>query len=481
MAKFNEKAHTVKTTNISGHAAYALDDKLKLATQVMTSFMNEPKFYGDNTDDIISTARKVAKADGMFVAKLAIYTRTVMNMRSTSHMLCAVLSHDVKGEEYVRRTIKACVVRGDDAVEIFSAYKALFPNDAVPNSLRRGLKDAIDAMDEYSIAKYQCTSSAVKMADIIKLCHAERRPGVTDACIEGNLAKPTSWETELSAHGNNKETWEKLIAENNVPYMAALRNLRNMIAANPDNFDEILERLANKEAVAKSRQLPFRFYSAYRSVEDIASSKVLDALEDAIDASLENCPRFSGRTVIAVDSSGSMNQRLSRKSSLSCADVAALLGACAAKLSDEAWVYTFASDARKRPFTSRGGILAQMNNLRGNGGCTNMGAVFDVIDAENIDCDRIIILSDNEVNYDLMWSFRGETKTIQTKADAYRRKVGHDVWVHAADMAGYGTSQFIGKDTNIIAGWSEKIFNLIPMAESGANGLVDEVERITIP
>ena len=110
-----------------------------------------------------------------------------------------------------------------------------------------------------------------------------------------------------------------------------------------------------------------------------------------------------------------------------------------------------------------------------------MGAVFDVIDAENIDCDRIIILSDNEVNYDLMWSFRGETKTIQTKADAYRRKVGHDVWVHAADMAGYGTSQFIGKDTNIIAGWSEKIFNLIPMAESGANGLVDEVERITIP
>ena len=480
MAKFNEKANGIKTTNICGHVAYALEDKVKLATQVMTSFMNEPKYYGDNTPDIIETARKVIAEDGLFVAKLAIYTRNTMNMRSTSHMLCAVLAHDVKGEQYVRPTIKACVVRGDDAIEIFSAYKALFPNEPIPNNMRRGLKDAIDAMDDYSIAKYQCKADAIKMADLIKLCHANRRPGVTDACIEGTLNKPTSWETELSAYGNTKETWEKLIAEDNVPYMAALRNLRNMITAAPDNFDVVLTRLTDKQAVAKSRQLPFRFYSAYRSVENIASTKVLDALEDAIDASLENCPKLPGRTAIAVDVSGSMWQRISRNSSISCADVASLLGICAAKLSDEAWLYTFADNARKIPIASHGGVLSQMDKLRGSGGCTNMGSAFEMIDADGIDVDRIIILSDNEVNRDGIWANKGK-QCIQTLADAYRNKVGHDVWVHAIDMMGYGTAQFTGKHTNIIAGWNEKIFNLIPMAESGTDAFINDIENVKIP
>ena len=48
MSKFNTTA-TIKTTNKAGHVAYGMTDKSKLVTQVLCSFINEQKFYGDNT------------------------------------------------------------------------------------------------------------------------------------------------------------------------------------------------------------------------------------------------------------------------------------------------------------------------------------------------------------------------------------------------------------------------------------------------
>ena len=45
------------------------------------------------------------------------------------------------------------------------------------------------------------------------------------------LATAITWETELSAKGNNAEAWEGLINARKLPYMAALRNLRNIFLA----------------------------------------------------------------------------------------------------------------------------------------------------------------------------------------------------------------------------------------------------------
>ena len=42
---------------------------------------------------------------------------------------------------------------------------------------------------------------------------------------------PKTWETTLSAKGNKKEVWEDLIMSNSVPYMAMMRNLRNILKA----------------------------------------------------------------------------------------------------------------------------------------------------------------------------------------------------------------------------------------------------------
>lgn len=40
---------------------------------------------------------------------------------------------------------------------------------------------------------------------------------------------PKTWETLLSAKGNNAETWTDLILNHKLPYMALMRNLRNIL------------------------------------------------------------------------------------------------------------------------------------------------------------------------------------------------------------------------------------------------------------
>lgn len=71
------------------------------------------------------------------------------------------------------------------------------------------------------------------------------------------------------------------------------------------------------------------------------------------------------------------------------------------------------------------------------------------------------------------------SKPVQALADAYRNRTGNDIWVHAIDLQGYGTQQFHGKKTNIISGWSEKVFAFIALAEQGEGNLEKTIEQYT--
>ena len=62
MAKFNSSP-SIKTTNHEGHVAYKMSNKSKLVTQVLTSFFNEKKFYGDNSKEMMELIPKVIKED----------------------------------------------------------------------------------------------------------------------------------------------------------------------------------------------------------------------------------------------------------------------------------------------------------------------------------------------------------------------------------------------------------------------------------
>eukprot|EP01113_Clastostelium_recurvatum_P018405 TRINITY_DN2169_c0_g1_i12.p1 TRINITY_DN2169_c0_g1~~TRINITY_DN2169_c0_g1_i12.p1 ORF type:complete len:2586 (+),score=522.10 TRINITY_DN2169_c0_g1_i12:146-7903(+) len=101
-----------------------------------------------------------------------------------------------------------------------------------------------------------------------------RRLGLTgeyDSSRAGKRMKlpvPETWETLLSAKGNKASTWEELIEHKKLPFMAMLRNLRNLIytGVHPRYHRWVMNKLTNAETIANSRQFPFRFFSAYEVI-----------------------------------------------------------------------------------------------------------------------------------------------------------------------------------------------------------------------
>ena len=475
MSKFNQN-QSIKTVNNCGQTAYKMSDKEKLVSQVLTSFFNESKFYGDNSEDMQKTIVSVIKTEPEFVSKLAIFARRVFNMRSVSHVLTAYLAHENEGKPFVRDTIKGVTVRGDDVTEIMAFYIDTFGKRPIPNSLKKGINDVLVNFDEYTLAKYKGDGKSVKMRDLICMCRPSPKDDEQSAmwkrCIEGNLKTPVTWETELSKNGNNKQTWEKLIDSGKVGYMAYLRNLRNILQAEPSNLQKVLDVIQDTDRVKKSKQLPFRYLSAYKAVSDIAGSKVFDVLENALEISVENMPKLQGTTVIAVDVSGSMSCRISAKSGICYYEIALLLGLVSNKICENSLFYTFNHEIHKFDFSSKTPILETLKNIDCGGG-TDMYLPFKEMLDKKIKADRIIILSDNECN-SINWYSK---KSVQQMADEYRKQSGQNLWVHAIDLAGYGTQQFHGDRTNIIAGWSEKVLDFIQLAENGTTNLIKMIEE----
>jgi len=145
-----------------------------------------------------------------------------------------------------------------------------------------------------------------------------------------------------------------------------------------------------------------------------------------------------------------------------------LLGVVAVRICEESVFLTFDTDLYKPVVPTVGGILVQVRSIPVHGGGTQMELPFKHLIKEGIKVDRIILLSDNEVNC-------GDAKPIQALADEYRREVNPDCWVHGVDLQGYGTQQFIGGRTNIIAGWSEKLLDFIKIAEEGVDTLTKRI------
>jgi len=106
---------------------------------------------------------------------------------------------------------------------------------------------------------------------------------------------------------SDREQWELVLPE--MGYMATLRNLRNFDKAGlkETHRKQVGIRLADPREVENSRQLPFRFWAAYMN----SSAYWQRYLGQALDHSTRNVPVLPGRTLVLIDTSGSMSVPMS--------------------------------------------------------------------------------------------------------------------------------------------------------------------------
>ncbi len=480
MSKFNAKpTFTRKTTNLAGGAAFKESAKLELASLILTSFVQE-QFYRTEKQTVERLYDLIeAMGDKKFAAKAAIYARNEFGMRSITHLLAATLGFTVKKETWTKSFFEKVVRRPDDITEILACYMSNF-GKPIPNAMKKGLGSAFGKFDGYQLAKYRGEGKDFSLIDAVNLLHpmpTDKNRDALKALVKNELRSTDTWETQMTKAGQKaakegltddetlelkKDAWAQLIRSRKLGYFALLRNLRNILeACDKDNglLTEALAQLTDPKLIEKSLVLPFRFLTALDEIEKTnfsGSSKAVQALNKAVDIALKNVPKFDGKTLVVLDVSGSMSGRP--------ATIGSLFAATLIK-SNEADFMTFSDEAQYRTVNTSDSTLSIARAMRFASGGTNFQAIFK---KANRKYDRFIILSD-------MQGWIGGGAPTAELAD-YKKRLNASPKIYSVDLQGYGTLQFPEDNIYAIAGFSEKILEVMKLLEADRRALVTTIE-----
>lgn len=478
------------TTNKAGGQAFRLSAKYRLLSLMATSFF-EDQFYRTKAQTLVELRQAITDVnDPLFVAKAAIYVRNEFAMRSVTHAVAADIAKNVKGETWTKLFYNQVVRRVDDAYEILAAYLHLH-GKPIPNSLKKGLGLALSKFDAYQLAKYKGQNGGVKLVDLFNLVHPkpnEKNQEAFRKLIEGDLASTDTFESELSAAGQNAENevqksankaaaWKKLVGDKKIGYFALLRNLRNIMEqADDETLAQACTMLQDAHLIEKSLVLPFRFMTAYGEIKKMAASsktrQVMRAIDGAVTTSLANVPKFPGKTLVALDTSGSMGSTTDPKCPLA---KGALFAGVLAKVNDAdimLWDDS-ASYLNYNPTASVTGIVEEIQRAP-HGGGTALGVAFKKADKKY---DRVIILSDFQ-----SWAEGGGywAKRPTEEYAAYCKKHSANPKIYSFDLQGYGTTSFPEANTFYLCGFSDKTMDIMTLLEQDQDVLINLVNAIQL-
>lgn len=403
---------TVDAVTHAGAKAYTVSPYLTLRRSVLSCMLWEGEFYEDG-ESIGKRIQTLAKAvTPTQLAELAVEARSVGNLRHVPLLLAAELARrgsDEKHFDAPRRligdTIANTIQRADEICE----FLALLSNGDTGNlkkyithQVKQGLGRAFNRFDEYQFAKYN-RKRDITLQHALRLTRPKPKSAEQQAIFDKiragtGLQTPDTWETNLSAGADKRDTFERLLSDGKLGYMALLRNLRNMEQAGV-NRDLIVEALAARKGA--HRVLPFRWIAAAK-----AAPKFEAEIDAAMLATLQQAPKLMGKTIVVIDVSGSMyGSRVSAKSDLDRAWAAAALGAIMREVCDDPVIYaTAGNDGTRKHQTElvpnrRGMALADavyhMCRPLGGGGIF-LNQVCNFLHDKEKDAVRTIVFTDEQ-------------------------------------------------------------------------------------
>ena len=475
MARFNTASAPLRTVNLAGGPAYIQSPELELISILLSSFVKND-YYRKSDDTIAKIVELIPRlTDPKFAAKAALYARNTFGMRTATHVVGGEIAHMMRGCGWTKGFFERLFRRPDDAMETWAYYMAKYGKRSLPNSLKKGTRAALAGYTAYQIGKYKGEGREVNLRDLVNLTHPTRTPAI-QALMTTGISSDT-WEVALTQAGHDGETaeeteqfkgaaWKRLLTEGKLPYFALLRNIRNIAEQAPDCIGMLCDQLINREAITKSLVLPFRFVKAFEAIEQsniLHSKALIIALTTALDISLKNCPKLPGRTCIALDESGSMQGEPIK--------IGALFTAVLYKSNPDADIVSFSGHARYRQLNPLDTTMSIARQLEKDyrGASTDFDSIFKIL---KVPYDRIIILSDMQA-----WV---QPRTPAGALGAYSLSARKRPKVYSWDLKGYGSMQFPESNVFALAGFSEKVFDLMAALEEGLDGLVAKIKQVEL-
>lgn len=494
-----------KVLNHERAEAFSMSPESELYTTVVTSSLGDT-FYEGSDARVERISKLIQKTNPEFVAKLAVYARTQMNMRSVPLVLAVELAKTTSGNGLVSKAVKGVVKRADEITELLAYYQMANMRSGakklnkLSKQVQKGLSHSFNTFDEYQFAKYN-RQGAVKLKDALFLVHPKAKDdsqqALFDKIAKDTLETPYTWETELSGVGQKdfdgkkakveamRQKWEELIDSGKLGYMAALRNLRNMLLYNvsQEHIAKVCNLLSNKQAVANSKQLPFRYLSAYRELAGNNTEKtamLYAALEAAVTQTAANIKGFDRKTsvMIACDVSGSMYKNVSAKSTVRLFDVGLVLAMLLQSRCRNVQVGMFGDRWKIIDMPSKN-ILANVQEFYKREGevgyATNGHLVIQDLLTRRVMVDKVMMFTDLQ-----LWNTGMITTPIRAAWKSYK-KLNPSAKLYLFDLAGYGTTpvQIKEGDVYLIAGWSDKIFDVLQAIEDGSTA-IEKIKQVVL-
>ena len=533
MSRFNKRKELKTEINLAGGESVSVTDpRLKLYELVATNLITN-KFYESSSDNLVRLREVIAQCPPMFVAQLAVYARSNLNLRTAPLVLMVELAKIHRGDDIVSRGTFHSIQRADELAEVLGYYQHINGSvKKISKQLQKGIAQAFGKFDEYQFSKYKGSGKDITLRDAMFLTHPKpltaERADLYARIASNSLVLAGTWESKKSAMGQevsnksekekvaaDKEVWEQMIDSRKMGYMAILRNLRNIIKAgvSQEHLVKVASFLTNEKAVANSKQLPFRFYTAYKEINELADMEsrfssraalfsmhgprvirvaiadevdpvdariILEAVKKAGIMSLSNLEIFSptDRVVSVLDVSGSMSYApISEKSTIFPIEVGAFYSSMMAHLNSGCRMAYFGTkfgwEERRdvNPFSlpTESGDLAKKH---GHG--TSAHRVFERLLKDNVRVDKLILWTDVQF-YD-----RADSATFRKGWHEYRSKFPECKLI-IIDLLGYGKGNPVESDgqTFIVNGFSSETFKTLSNL-TNTNVILKEIESVRI-
>lgn len=511
------------TTNFMGGKNYTLSALQTLKMISASSIFGEPSYYrpskesprqvdkliapydvlapykGRTTTQIMEDAiDKALDEDFLGTLTWAKELRNEYNMRLNPQVIMVRAACHSKRKEFTTEypgafnAFQQTVMHRADEPATQVAYY-LYMNKSkhnMPTILKKTIANRLERASAYELNKYK--NAEIGMIDTVRITHANSTL-INDLMLDMLEVdkEDQTWEQMRSAG----KDWKTIFNSCHMGHMALLRNLRGVFTEVDEiNFcKEYLTKLKN--GVLGGKQFPFRYYSAYKAVKECHEinfqSMILSALEECMDISLDNMPKFEGRLMALTDNSGSAWGTIPTEyGSVTVAEIDNLSAVIAAARADDGYVGKFGDKLKVYPVNSRKGILTQALEISKDQGrdvgTGTEGGVWEffknAIDNKE-HWDHIFIFSDQQAGHGGLYGTSNQAKQYNARnygindyswcsrmnvfemIQTYRRKVYDKVNVYSIQTAGYDNMVVPehAYRTSIFSGWNGNFLTFAAM------------------
>jgi len=520
------KGPLTTTTNEAGGRAYERSDKEALAQLALTSCFNGV-YYATAEEQLEKVKELAAKAEPMFLAKLAVFARQHGGMKDAPAVLLTILS---KKDPTLYRAAFPLVC---DNGKVMRGHAQMMRSGLVRKSFGFAAKSMFGKWFDrspWSIFK-QSSGQGMSMADVIRLTHPKPKTPEHEVLFAYLLGKKLTDEqtAKLPPSVQEYEAFKKAPLSAPMPDLPyefltsmplapahwkqiafqmtwhQLRQGLNMLAKNkvfedPLVVDHVARKLSSAEEIARVKVFPYQILQTYLATKDNAAipRPIIDALHDALECATSNVPDFGGAVAVGVDTSGSMaspvtGHRVGATTQTKCIDVAGLIASTILRRNKVAAIIPFAEDVKRLRLEPRDTVMTNAAKLAAcGGGGTDCSAPLRFMNGAQARADLVVMVSDSESWKDVSQAARHGAALFLPQRYANMRTNMMAEWLSfkkrnptaklvCIDLQPYTTTQVSpDKDILLIGGWSDRAFEVIRSFMSGELGsLVEAVEKIT--